>query len=232
MPARPERIEADWPAVPGVRAFFTTRALGDVKSGVVRIALGPMVPSTPAWLKQVHGTAVADADAMGKDAIPQADASFAIGRGTVCAVMTADCLPVLLAARDGSVVGAAHAGWRGLCAGVIERTVGKMRERIEAPGAELQAWLGPAIGPRAYEVGDEVRTAFLAHDQAAACAFVPTRPGHWLLDLYAVARQRLAGCGVASVHGGTHCTSSEPSLFYSFRRDKAAERMAAFIWRV
>lgn len=232
MPRQPERIEADWPAVPGVHAFFTTRALGDVTSPGVRESLAGVVPSAPAWLKQVHGTAVADADAVAPGVAPEADASVSSRRGTVCAVMTADCLPVLLAARDGSVVGAAHAGWRGLCAGVIERTVGKMRERMAAPGAGLQAWLGPAIGPRAYEVGDEVRAAFVAHGPAAASAFAPTRPGHWLFDLYAVARQRLEDCGVTSVHGGTHCTSSEPSLFFSFRRDKAAERMGAFIWRV
>ena len=232
MPRPPERIEADWPAVPGVQAFFTTRALGDVKSARVRESLAGIVPSVPAWLKQVHGTAVAEADAIAPGVVPEADASFTLRREKVCAIMTADCLPVLLAACDGSAVGAAHAGWRGLCAGVIEQTVGYMRARMAAPDAPLQAWLGPAIGPRAYEVGDEVREAFVARDPAAAKAFVPTRPGHWLLDLYAIARQRLEACGVAGIHGGTHCTSTEASLFYSYRRDKAAERMAAFIWRV
>ena len=142
--------------------------------------------------------------------------------------MAADCMPVLLAARDGSVVGAAHAGWRGLCAGVIEKTVDEMR----VPGAGLQAWLGPAIGPRAYEVGGEVRDAFVARDAAAAGAFVPTRPGHWLLDLYSIARQRLAACGVGAVYGGDFCTHSEPERFFSFRRDAAMQRMAACIWRV
>ena len=228
MPSPTERIEPDWPAVPGVRAFITTRVLGDIRSPGTRAALVATLPAAPAWLKQVHGTTVVDAAAIDSGSVPQADASFTNRRGTVCTVMAADCLPVLLTARDGSVVGAAHAGWRGLCAGVIERTVAELR----VPGAELQAWLGPAIGPSAYEVGEEVRAAFLACDPLAAGAFSPTRPGHWLLDLYAIARQRLAACGVTGVYGGTHCTASEPATFYSYRRDKAAERMAAFIWRV
>jgi hypothetical protein len=142
--------------------------------------------------------------------------------------MAADCMPVLLAAADGGVVSAAHAGWRGLRAGVIERTLEKMR----VPGAEIVAFLGPAIGPRVYEVGDEVRDAFIAQDPAAVVAFSATRPGHWLLDLYAIARQRLAACGVTQIEGATHCTYSEPDLFFSFRRDKAMQRMAACIWRV
>ncbi len=228
MPRPAETIEPDWPAVPGVRAFFTTREMGDVKSESARAALGVKLPSPPAWLKQVHGIEVVDAGALSGGAPPDADASFSNRPGVVCTIMTADCMPVLLAARDGSVVAAAHAGWRGLCAGVVERTV----DRMGVPGAGLQAWLGPTIGPRVYEVGAEVRDAFLAHDASAASAFAPTRPGHWLLDLYAVARQRLAGCGIASVSGGTHCTFSEADLFFSFRRDKAMQRMAACIWRL
>jgi YfiH family protein len=223
-----ETIVPDWPAVPGVRAFFTTRGLGDVKSESARAALDAMLPSRPKWLKQVHGTTVVDAGAIAAGTTPEADGAFTNQRGIACSVMTADCMPVLLAARDGSVVGAAHAGWRGLCAGVIERTAGRMG----SPGAGLQAWLGPTIGPRVYEVGAEVRDAFLARDARAADAFVPTRPGHWLLDLYAVARQRLADCGIRDVSGGAHCTASEPDLFFSFRRDKAIQRMAACIWRV
>ena len=232
MPVSPEVIEADWPALPGVRAFSTTRALGDAKGEGARTVLGALLPASPAWLKQVHGTAVVDVGAISPGAPPEADASITGARRVVCTVMTADCLPVLLAARDASIVGAAHAGWRGLCAGVIERTVEAMQARSRLPGGALQAWLGPAIGPRTYEVGQEVRDAFIARDPSSASAFAPTRPGHWLLDLYAIARQRLAGCGVSSVHGGAHCTSSEPSLFYSYRRDKAVERMAAFVWRV
>lgn len=228
MSRLPETIEPDWPRPPGVRAIFTTRALGDAKSGKVRSALGSMLPAPPAWLRQVHGTEVVDAGAIPAGTVPEADASFARQPGAVSTIMTADCMPVLLAARDGSVVAAAHAGWRGLCAGVIERTI----DRMDVPGADMQAWLGPAIGPRAYEVGEEVRDAFVAQDALSASAFAPTRPGHWLLDLYAIARQRLASRGVAAVYGGTHCTATEAGLFYSYRRDKAAERMAAFIWRV
>lgn len=228
MPKPPETIEPDWPVPPGVRAFYTTRELGDARSGEVRSALGAILPSAPAWLKQVHATTVVDAGAIAEGTVPEADASFTNRRGIVCTILTADCLPVLFAARDGSVVAAAHAGWRGLCAGVIERTV----EHMNVPRGELQAWLGPAIGPSAYEVGAEVRDAFVARDPLAAGAFSPTRPGHWLLDLYSIARQRLAGSGVTTVHGGTHCTSTEPGLFFSYRRDKAVGRMAAFIWRV
>ena len=154
------------------------------------------------------------------------DAAVARRKGTVCAVMAADCMPVLLADASGAVVAAAHAGWRGLSAGVIEAAVDAMRV---AP-AEVIAWLGPAIGPRVYEVGEEVRAAFLKRDAAAAAAFVPTRSGHWLLDLYAVARQRLAKLGVERVYGGGLCTYSDPERFYSYRRDRASGRMAALIW--
>jgi len=144
----------------------------------------------------------------------------------VCVVKAADCLPVLLVDDAGSVVGAAHAGWRGLAAGVIEATVEEMRVVPQS----LIAWLGPAIGPKAYEVGAEVRAAFLARDAQAAAAFTPNRPGHWLLDLYAVARQRLAARGVARVYGGGLCTYSEPERFPSFRRDGTRERIAAYVW--
>jgi YfiH family protein len=140
--------------------------------------------------------------------------------------MAADCMPVLLADQTGTVVGAAHAGWRGLCAGVLEATVTAMA----VPGKELLAWLGPAIGPRVYEVGDEVRAAFLAKDAAAESAFAPARPGHWLLDLYAVARQRLEGQGLSKIHGGGYCTYSDRERFFSYRRDRGSERMAALIW--
>ncbi|HEX5092213.1 MAG TPA: laccase domain-containing protein, partial [Burkholderiales bacterium] len=135
-------------------------------------------------------------------------------------------MPVLLAADDGRVVAAAHAGWRGLAAGVIEAAIAAM----QVPGERVIAWLGPAIGPSRYEVGEEVRAAFLAHDAAAAGAFVASRPGHWLLDLYAIARQRLAARGVARVHGGGFCTYSEPARFPSWRRDRSEERFATFVW--
>ena len=144
----------------------------------------------------------------------------------MCAVLVADCMPVFLADERGEAVGVAHAGWRGLSVGVIEATVAS----FPCPPARLVAWLGPAIGPRVYEVGDEVRTAFVANDAAAADAFLPTRPGHWLADLYALARRRLARCGVGRVSGGTFCTYSEPERFYSFRRDRVTGRMAALVW--
>jgi hypothetical protein len=206
-------IVPDWPAPARVRALVTTRGEGD-----------PALPAAPAWLRQVHGIAVVDA--AGAAGEPEADASVARQPNAICVVKAADCLPVLLADDTGSVVGAAHAGWRGLSAGVVEATVDAMR----APAGTLMAWLGPAIGPTAYEVGSEVRDAFLARDARAASAFVPNRPGHWLLDLYAVARQRLAARGVTRVHGGGLCTYSDPQRFPSFRRDGTRERIAAFIW--
>lgn len=206
-------IIPDWPVAPRVRALVTTRGEGE-----------PPLPAAPAWLRQVHGTRVVDAaEARGR---PEADAAVARAPGAVCAVQAADCLPVLLADEAGTVVGAAHAGWRGLAAGVIEATVDEMR----VPGESLLAWLGPAIGPARYEVGEEVRDAFLARDAAAAAAFTGNRPGHWLLDLYAVARQRLAARGVLRVHGGGLCTFSDAARFPSWRRDRTRERIAAFVW--
>jgi polyphenol oxidase len=178
------------------------------------------VPAPPRWLKQVHATRVV----VQPSAEREADAAVSRDAGVVCAVMTADCLPVFLAERNGRAAGVAHAGWRGLCAGVIEATV-------EAMGTtNLAAWLGPAIGPKVYEVGDEVRAKFLERDAAAAVAFAPTRPGHWLLDLYGVARQRLAQAGVTDVSGGGFCTYTERERFYSYRREGATGRMAALIW--
>ena len=170
-------------------------------------------------MHQVHGARVIDADTT--TTVVQADAAVARERGTVCIVKIADCMPVLFADQAGSVIGAAHAGWRGLAAGVLEATVAAMR----AP-SEIQAWLGPAIGPRVYEVGDEVRAAMGGPD----AAFRATRPGHWLLDLYAVARARLQAAGVRRIYGGGFCTYSEPERFFSYRRDRGEKRMAAAIW--
>jgi YfiH family protein len=241
-----ETIVPDWPAPARVRALMTTRAGGVSAGGYASLNLGmrcgddpPAVaetrrrlaarlPAAPVWLKQVHGTAVADADdARAKGIEPEADAAVARTAGTVCAVLVADCLPVLLADERGTVVGVAHAGWRGLCGGVIEATLDAMRV---APSSVL-AWLGPAIGPQTYEVGDEVRAAFIARDARAAQAFVATRPGHWLLDLYAVARQRLAAHGATRVYGGGLCTYTDAERFFSFRRQGAASgRMAALVW--
>lgn len=212
-------IRPDWPAHPRVRALVTTRASGDT-TRFRRDSFALHVPGDPIWLRQVHGTRVIDADA--QPVLPEGDASVARKPGTVCAVRMADCLPVLLSDVDGSVVAAAHAGWRGLSAGVIEATVEAMR----TSPARITAWLGPAIGPDAYEVGEEVRRAFAGHEDA----FRGTRPGHWLLDLYAVARKRLAKAGVAKVHGGGYCTYTEAARFFSYRRDRATERMAALVW--
>ena len=183
-----------------------------------------LLPGEPAWLRQVHGARVARLDQVVSD--PEADAAVTGTKNRVCAIRVADCMPVLLVDEDATVIGAAHAGWRGLCAGVIENTV----QAMGVAGGKLLAWLGPAIGPKVYEVGDEVRTAFLARDAAAHAAFTPARPGHWLLDLYAVARQRLRSCAVERIFGGGYCTYSEPERFYSFRRDGTASRMAAYIW--
>src|SRR5258708_27861289 len=187
-----ELIQPAWPVPSNVKAIVTTRPFGDMAGGAPgRARLRAQLPAEPKWLRQVHGSAVIDADSAGGE--PQADAAVGRCRGTVCAVMVADCMPVILADADGSVVGVAHAGWRGLSSGVIEATVRAMGSRT------LIAWLGPAIGPRVYEVGDEVCAAFLPEEQSA---FVATRPGHWLLGLNAVARRRLEASGVHAVHGG------------------------------
>jgi YfiH family protein len=218
-----EVIVPDWPAPASVRALMSTRLIGDVRrEGAAKFRA--LLPAEPRWLKQVHGVGVVDAS---RHAGPvEADAAFAKDKGVVCTVMVADCMPVLLADEKGEAVAAAHAGWRGLSAGVIEATVGAMG----VPAARLLAWLGPAIGPRVYEVGAEVREAFVAKDSRAESAFVPTRPGHWHLDLYAVARQRLASLGITRVSGGDFCTHTEQERFFSYRRDRAMQRMAAAIW--
>ncbi|HJY77356.1 MAG TPA: peptidoglycan editing factor PgeF [Burkholderiales bacterium] len=178
-----------------------------------------LLPGEPAWLRQVHGTRVVRIDQA--VSTPEADAVVTATKNRVCAIKAADCMPVLLVDENATVIGGAHAGWRGLCAGVIENTV----EAMGVAGGRLLAWLGPAIGPKVYEVGDEVRDAFKEKD-----AFSPTRPGHWLLDLYAVARQRLQASGVERIFGAGYCTYSEPERFYSYRRDGTTGRMAALIW--
>jgi len=159
-------------------------------------------------------------------AVAKGDASVAWGPGLVCAIRVADCMPVLFAARDGSAVGAAHAGWRGLAGGVLEATV----ERLGVPASQLIAWMGPAIGQANFEVGDDVRTAFMATDPGAASAFVPNARGRWQCDLYALGRRRLAAMGVAGVYGGGWCTFAESERFFSFRRNAQTGRMAALIW--
>jgi len=210
-------IKPDWPAPARVHAFATTRAFGDLKDRRTREKLRALLPAEPSWLKQVHGKRVIDLE---RDPPAEADAALTRRTGTVCVAQMADCLPVLFADEAGTTVASAHAGWRGLAAGVLEATV----EAMSVPRHELLAWLGPAIGPRVYEVGDEVRAAFRGYE----AAFTPSRPGHWLLDLYAVARSKLAG--LKAVSGGGFCTYSEPDRFFSYRRDRTAERMGAFIW--
>ena len=238
-------ILPDWPVPANVRAVVTTRQgpgvsaapfdrfnlgsrCGDdpvaVASNRAALVTGLGLPSAPRWLRQVHGIAVAGKTNEGFE--PAADAAYTTAGSEVLAILTADCMPVLFADVRGEAVGAAHAGWRGLCAGVIEATVAAMN----VPPGRLLAWLGPAIGPEAYEIGEEVRHAFLRHDAKAASAFVPTRPGHWRLDLYAAARQRLAAVNVSKVYGGGFCTASDAARFFSYRRDRASERMAAAIW--
>lgn len=241
----PELIHPDWPAPPNVRTCVTTRIggvsavpfdsfnlglhVGDDPTAVEvnRQRLRTMLPAEPHWLEQVHGIEVADADAL-HSAAPQADASVARRRGSVCVVMTADCLPVLFCDSMGSVVAAAHAGWRGLCAGVLEKTVAAM----QVPPGSIMAWLGPAIDPAAFEVGKEVRAAFISADPDAATAFVAaSNEGKWFTNLFLLARQRLLRCGVHEIHGGGLCTWSDARRFYSYRRDGRTGRFASLIWR-
>jgi len=249
-------LEAAWPAPPGVRALTTLRhgagvsvapfdhfnlgnrssAEGDQPEAVAtnRAQLQAMagLPSAPHWLRQVHGTQVLRFDAApagaGPAHEPTADAAVTCVPGVVLAILTADCLPVVFAADDGSEVGAAHAGWRGLADGVLERTVAA----LQTPPDRLRAWLGPAAGRQAYEIGEDVRAAFLAHDPAADAAFAPTRPGHWRVDLYALARQRLHAAGVPAeaIHGGEYCTISDSARFFSHRRDRRSGRIATLAW--
>ncbi len=234
----------DWPAPPGVRALMTTRqggtspppwdslnlgvAVGDDPARVSanRALLGTLLPQPPRWLRQVHGRAVVHADAVRAHAPPEADAAWTATAGVVCCVQVADCLPVLLSTRDGSAVGAAHAGWRGLAGGVIEAAVAAM----PAPAAAVIAWLGPAIGPAHFEVGGEVRAAFVGHDPDSAADFRSHGPGKWLADLFALARRRLRAAGVEAMHGGGLCTVSDPARFFSHRRDRPGGRMAALVW--
>jgi YfiH family protein len=208
-------LEPDWPAPPRVRALVTTRDMGDM-AGEGRAALRAHLPAEPKWLRQVHGIAVSS------DEVPVAlaDASVTRQRQAPRAVMIADCMPVFFAADDASVVGVAHAGWRGLAAGVLEATLDAMR----IPSPRVLAWLGPAIGPRAYEVGEDVQRVF------DAAHLAPNRAGHWLLDLYAAARAKLARHGVQRVYGGGFCTYSDDARFFSYRRAGTGERMAAVIW--
>jgi hypothetical protein len=235
-------IVPDWPAPANVRALITTRS-GGVSTGAFasmnlgqridddiqsvrtnRALLRDLLHVEPKWLRQVHGAQVADADQLRQP--EEADAAVARNPGSACTVTVADCLPVLLTDRAGSVVAAAHAGWRGLAAGVLENTVRAMGTTTD----ELLAYLGPAIGPSAFEVGADVRDVFLERSADAAYAFVAHRPGKWLADLFALARHRLRASGVTQIYGGGLCTYSDPRRFFSHRRDKITGRMAALIW--
>lgn len=235
-------LTADWPAPTNVRTCVTTRLgghsesvwrgfnlgdhVGDDPAHVAanRVELERDLGCRPAWLKQVHGIDVCRAD---PSRVCEADASWTDEAGVACTIMTADCLPALFCTRDGARVAAAHAGWRGLLDGVLEQTVAA----LGGAAADVLVWLGPAIGPAAFEVGAEVREAFMAADPLAVCAFVPSgRDGHWLADIYQLARQRLAAAGVESVYGGGECTFSDVERFYSYRRDGQTGRMASLIW--
>ena len=253
-------LRAQWPVPANVRAFTTLRhgagvsrapfdafnlgnrlaADGDDPATVDRNRVELVdrfaLPSAPHWLRQVHGTQVlrfssASAVKAEEPAEPVADASVTSDPGVVLAILTADCLPVVFAAQDGSEIGAAHAGWRGLATGVLENTVAAMH----APASRLIAWLGPAAGPQAYEIGEEVFDAFVKQDAQAASAFAATRPGHWRVDLYALARRRLATIGIDRVHGVGLCTISDPQRFFSHRRCTSdgsgrTGRMATVAW--
>ena len=235
-------IIPDWPAPHCVKAIITTRAggfsqgryagfnlgghAGDDASAVRqnRELLRKYIAGEPKWLKQVHGTKVANADALRAPA--EADASVARNVNNPCVVLSADCLPLLLCDADGSVVAAAHCGWRGLAAGVIEKTVSAM----QAAPDSLLAYLGPAISHKAYEVGSDVREAFLRGGAGAQQAFTAHAPGKWLADLYLLARQRLKRAGVNKIHGGDFCTYTDAIRFFSHRRDGDTGRMASLIW--
>lgn len=239
-----EFIIPEWPAPRGVRALTTTRSggissppyaslnLGDhvgddpaaVRENRQRLRAALHLAAEPRWLEQVHGTHCCDAGS-GQCTVP-ADAQYTNQPGVVCAVLTADCLPVLLCDVRGQRVAAVHAGWRGLLHGVIENSVQAMGR-----DSEVLAWLGPAIGPTAFEVGPEVREAFLGYDPAAEVAFRVASDGKWLADLYQLARQRLARCGIAQVYGGEYCTYRDTGRFFSYRRDGQTGRMATLIWR-
>jgi len=239
----PDWIVPDWPAPSQVRALSTTRS-GGVSGGVyASLNLGTHVgdeaglvrqnrlllqqaqlPAEPAWLNQVHGTDVLELSTWQGDLV-NADAAVSRQAGQVCVVMTADCLPVLFCDRQGRQVAAAHAGWRGLVDGVLEQTLATFAEP-----AQVLVWLGPAIGPNAFEVGAEVRAAFLAKDAAANRAFVPQGQGKYRADLYLLARMRLQAAGVKAIYGGDFCTYSDQKRFFSYRRDGQTGRQASLIW--
>lgn len=242
-------LTPDWPAPARVRACTTLRSgpgvseapfdafnlglrCGDdpanARENRRRLRELLLLPNEPVWLQQVHGIEVlrVDAPAPADTSEPVADAAVTGTAGVVLAILTADCLPVLFCNAEGTEVAAAHAGWRGLALGVLEATVAAMH----TPPAGLMAWLGPAAGPATYEIGEEVRSAFVDRDRGASAAFAATRPGHWRVDLPMLARRRLRAAGVGAVHGGAHDTIADAARFYSHRRDGRSGRMATLAW--
>jgi YfiH family protein len=242
-------LRPDWPAPANVRAVCTLRDggvsaapyellnlavhVGDDAQAVAanrqRLCEELRLSGEPRWLTQIHGTKVFDADRAalsGSSVAPEADAAITRRSGNVLAVLVADCMPILLCRRDGAGVAIAHAGWRGLATGVVEASV----DALGAGGEQLLAWLGPAIGASHFEVGDEVRAAFLSHDERASAAFTRNARGRWQCDLYQLARQRLQALGVGAIHGERRCTYRERESFFSYRRDGRTGRFAALIW--
>lgn len=237
-------IVPDWPAPENVRAVSTTRAGGVSRGGYAtlnlaarvgdepdavsenrrRLAAGAALPADPAWLRQVHGVTVVEAARW--DSPVEADAAFTRRPDAVCAVLTADCLPVLLCSRQGTLAAAAHAGWRGLAAGVLEAVI----DRLDTAPGDLIAWLGPAIGQASFEVGPEVRESFLDRDPGAEACFLPGHGDRSFADLAGLARRRLLAAGVESIHGGDLCTHGDRLRFFSHRRDGQCGRMATLIW--
>ncbi|CFQ47322.1 inner membrane protein [Yersinia frederiksenii] len=239
-------ILPDWPAPASVKACSTTRHggisefpydslnlgthVGDIAATVItnrqRLVEQGQLPQMPVWLEQVHGTRVLHLDGSAISDV-QADAVYSRVTGQVCAVMTADCLPVLFCSLAGDEVAAAHAGWRGLCAGVLEQTMAQ----FNAAPSSIIAWLGPAIGPQQFEVGEEVKQAFIDIDTQATAAFIPAGT-QYLADIYLLARQRLQAAGIHAIYGGDHCTVSEKQQFFSYRRDGITGRMASLVWLI
>lgn len=240
-------ITPDWPAPPNVKSLFTTRNGGVSHAPYASLNLGDHVgddpgaveqnrallrrflPGKPRWLNQVHGTSTISIDRNDCAFASCGDAAFSQNSTRVCAILVADCLPILLCDREGTTVGALHGGWRGLAGGIVEQAISAMG----ANPASLMAWLGPAIGPRHFEVGDEVRRAFIQRDGEAALAFQPgCHHGKWYADLFLLARQQLKNAGITEIYGGGECTFSDPARFFSYRRDGNTGRMAALIWLV
>ncbi len=237
-------IRPQWSAPDHIQAFTTTRQGGISQGAYAGFNLGDRagdvpevvaenrrilrnscnLPGEPAWLWQVHSAKVVDAKRASETS--EADASVASSSGVVSVVLTADCLPVLLCDQAGTVVAAVHCGWRGIAAGILPATVARMGVEPDS----LMAWMGPAIGPRAFEVGAEVRNEFAKRNAEHSAAFTPGKPGKFLADIYALARRELAECGVVRVSGAEYCTVSDPDQFYSYRRDAVTGRMASLIW--